>query len=352
MTTATYKHGELTQQNDLQKAIHRPHWQERLEIIEALSKSAYASDLRTAARLSACGQSARLWLDPEHGKVVTILTRCGVRICPWCTHHRTARAKFQILAIMKTMTFPRTIVLTARSTNRPLADQLTKLRQDFRRLRKNKRWNELVTGGVYTLEVTYNPRSRTWHPHVHLIVDGRFFPQPLLSSLWKQATTDSEIVWIHKVDDGNRAAMELAGYIGKPPKIKELPSPRLVEYVHATAGLRMLQTFGRTRSQPGMDKDVRSPPPAPEACLTLNRIRYLAKAGQLQALELSQLIPARWPIYLPFFNPAAPAPDPPNRSTPAQDLELLDAAIFCQFEQLLTARTAGLLDVYDIYSQL
>ena len=337
----------VAQQNDLQKAVHKLHWQERIELIAALAQSSRPADNKTAARLAACAQVARLWLDPAKGRVSNIITRCGVRICPWCTHHRTARAKYQILEVMGKMASPRTIVLTARSNDQPLATQLKKLRDDFHKLRRNKKWKALVTSGIYTVEVTYNPRAMTWHPHVHLIIDGQFFPQPLLSSLWKQATGDSNIVWIHKIDDALSSAMELAAYIGKPPKLKEMPNDKLREYVQATAHVRMLQTFGKAKTAKTIDQDPRPAAPAPEACFTINRIKYLANRGQAQAEVLAQLIPARWPLFLPFFSREAFPIPPPGQSRPHIDVPVLDAAIFAQFELLLKARADGDLELYN-----
>lgn len=353
MTTLFHPTSAVMQgQNDLQKAIHRTHWEEREGIIDVLAAGAYKADVKRAYSMAACGQTARLFLDPERGKVAAVLTRCGHRLCPWCTHHRTAEAKRKILAVMATMKDPRTIVLTARSNDRPLAEQLRKLRTDFNRLRHSKRWKDRVTGGVYTLEVTYNPRAMTWHPHVHLIVDGTYFPQPLLSSLWKKATGDSDIVWIQKVTSGQTAAMELAGYIGKPPKIKDMPAAKLLEYFHATRGLRMLQTFGACRSTPAEDNDKLKPPPPSDKSISVNRIRFLARKGQAQARELADLVADRWPIYQLYFHPELGRAPPPGTAPPTRDIELLDAAIFIRFTLLLQAATSGELDVYDIYDQL
>lgn len=352
--TTLYQQTEpaVLRQNDLQKAIHQHHWQERKALIESIDSSAHKRDRSLARRLASCGQVARLWLDPAKGKVVTVITRCGVRICPWCTHHRTAHATAQILAIMSRMKEPRTIVLTARSTELPLMTQLAKLRADFKRLRRTKEWKDHNTGGVYTLEVTYNPRASTWHPHVHLITEGKYFPQALLSKLWKQATGDSDITWIQKADNAHKAAIELAGYIGKPAKIKDLPIDKLMEYIHATRGLRMLQTFGACRSAAADDADPKREELPPNSFLTLNRIRFLAYRGQTLAVQLAKTIPQRWPIFRRFFDPQVEDLPPPQGKSVRQDFELLDASIFIDFTMLLRARDAGDLDLYDIYDTL
>jgi len=338
----------LPKQNDLQKAIHAHHWQERESIILSLEESATKSIKRTAYKLSACAESARLYLDVQKQHVRTIITRCRQRICPWCTHARTARAKVQILAIMATMHNPRSIVLTARSNDRPLDQQISALRQAFRKFRTYKQWKTIVTGGVYTLEVTYNPRAGTWHPHVHIIADGQFFPQPLLSKLWKRATGDSDIVWISKADNAPKAAMELAGYIGKPPKIKEMPAAALREYVAATRSVRMLQTFGTARDQKAEDRDELPAPPKDQDCITINRIRFLARHGQPEALLLATAIPHRWPLFAGFFNPDLRDKSPPQQKPTNEERAATETTIVMAFTSLLQLRDTGGLDLYDL----
>lgn len=339
-------------QNDLQRAVHYAHWEERLGIIQALDDDSRKSVSNVGRKLAACGEVARLYLDPDKHQVRTILHRCRQRICPWCTHHRTARAKAQIQRIIATLQSPRAVVLTARSNNTPLDEQIRALRKAFKALRTSKRWKDLVTGGVYTLEVTYNPRSETWHPHVHLIMGGQFFPQALLSALWKKATRDSPIVWIKAVQPGDSAAMELAAYIGKPPKIAAMPARRLRDYVAATRGCRMLQTFGNAKSKPADDADPPPPVVDDSACITVNRIRFLAEHGQPEARALAEAIPRLWPIFERFFHPN-PRDRPQSLNQPTnEERAAIACSITAAFTELLQQHDTGALTVYDIAGSL
>jgi hypothetical protein len=342
----------LDQQNDLQRAIHHEHWEERLDILHALAASFHKAEQKQARQLSACGHTARLYLDLQSDTVRTLIHRCKNRICPWCTHHRTAKAMKQILRIMSTMTAPRTIVLTPRSTPASLHAQITAMRHAFARLRRNKQFRSFVRGGVYAVEVTWNPRKSTWHPHLHLIVDGNFFPQRLLSSLWSKATAGSDIVWVHKVDRAESAAIELAGYIGKPPKVKEMPAAALREYAGATRGIRMLQTFGNCKSQKADDGDEKFSPPPDSGTISVNRIRFLAQKGHEQARQLAHWLPIRWPIFRRFFHPAQDRPPDPLTQLLPDQIQELSQTIARLFKELLGQQDTGALGVFDIMDHL
>jgi hypothetical protein len=345
-----FAEGRLQTQNDLQRAIHRDHWDERIQLIAALANSYYPSLQRTARRMAACGESVRLALDPETDTVTPIITRCRDRICPYCTVARTVRAKLQLLAIIGTMSNPRSVVLTARSSDDPLGRQLPWLRQAFRRLRGYKKWQALVTGGVYTLEITYNPRRAQWHPHVHIIIDGLYFPQKLLSALWRKATGDSDVVWIQAIEDTPKAAMELAAYIGKPPNIRNLDNNRLREYVRATHGLRMLQTFGRCRSKEPLDHDKAHAAPPPGPCLTLSRLRFLADRGCPDAQHLGELIELRWPMFSGFFKHKTHTPALTVDPQHPPSATVYDAPIKALWQGIMSASASGILAIYDLYA--
>lgn len=342
----------LPQQNDLQRVIHHAHWEERYSIIEALGTTYSKPLMRQAQKLAACGQSARLWLDEQTHTVKTLITRCRNRMCPWCTHARTAKAKRQILAIMHTMKHPRTIVLTARSRHAPLAEQISTMRQAFAKLRRGKEWKRLVAGGIYAVEITWNPHAETWHPHLHLIVDGEYFPQARLAWLWKKATGDSDIVWVKNVDNPISQAMELAAYIGKPPKIKAMPGRALRDYAHATQGARMLQTFGKIKAPPVDDTDPNFTPPADSQTVSVARLRFLARRQNSTATDLVAFISLRWPIFLRYFHPAAPPTNDHPRQRTNEEIAKLDNAIRVLFEDLHRQQEDGALGVYDVWDAL
>lgn len=50
-----------------------------------------------------------------------------------------------------------------------LGDELTKITKAWSKLRKRKEFG-IVKGWIRTIEITYNAKDRTWHPHLNVIV--------------------------------------------------------------------------------------------------------------------------------------------------------------------------------------
>lgn len=153
------------------------------------------------------------------------------------------------------MDSPRHLVLTAPSVTAPLADQLAELRAAFRRLRQSDAWKATQKGGVYAFEVTRNARTGLWHPHVHVIIDGRYWPHHEARDAWRAALAGGSI-WGHLADDDavivhlsavhsrQAVARYIAKYITKPAEIADWPQAAILEYADALHGVRLLHTFG------------------------------------------------------------------------------------------------------------
>lgn len=48
-----------------------------------------------------------------------------------------------------------------------------------------------VAGGVYSIEVTWNPERRDWHPHLHALMDAPWIRWSELRDAWRAATCDA-----------------------------------------------------------------------------------------------------------------------------------------------------------------
>jgi NAD-dependent dihydropyrimidine dehydrogenase PreA subunit len=64
-----------------------------------------------------------------------------------------------------------------------------------------------VAGGVYSLEVTWNPDRGDWHPHAHLLVDAPWIRWGEMRDAWRAVTCDAI----------RRAQMRRAGLVGRIP---------------------------------------------------------------------------------------------------------------------------------------
>src|SRR5690606_7248566 len=103
------------------------------------------------------------------------------------------------------------------STDNPLAGELERLKACFRELRRGKPWKQHVQGGVAVVECTFNAKTQKWHPHLHIVFDGKYWAQPAIATEWERVTGDSKIVDVRFVRSKDQAAGYIAKYVSKSP---------------------------------------------------------------------------------------------------------------------------------------
>lgn len=203
---------------------------------------------------------------------------CGHRLCPQCNAHRSARYRERVRGMFGRLEHPVFLTLTV-----PAVDHISKrtysgLRMRIRKLLANQAgW---IKGGVYALETTYNRNAHTWHVHAHCLLDTRsglpvrrdYFIdrkrriefdwlrltghpdwRPRDYGYWYRKTleknsrewnrTNRRVVDIRRVRNRNGAAAEVFKYITKVSDFVDSPTA-IDEFLTATRGIRMLQTFG------------------------------------------------------------------------------------------------------------
>ena len=136
-----------------------------------------------------------------------------------------------------------------------LQQSIADLRKYFKKLRQTPAWKKRVIGGAYVLEITYNTEEKLWHPHLHIIYTGYFYPQQLLAGQWEDITQGSKIVWIKRID--RNEAGHLSKYCTKPSDFHRWPTTCQIEYAIATQSCRMVQTIGTFHNIQLSDSDER-----------------------------------------------------------------------------------------------
>lgn len=126
---------------------------------------------------------------------------CKDRLCPTCTWRRSLKIFGQTSKIMKRYKeeFPtdRFLFLTLTIRNckaEELNESITELLKGFNRLFKYKRVDSVVRGFMRGLEVTYNSKDNTFHPHIHCVFSvsssyfkTKYITQQEWTNLWKKA---------------------------------------------------------------------------------------------------------------------------------------------------------------------
>lgn len=216
---------------------------ERRRVIAALRAEPAGRWQGRVVRLEGCCNVPHVGIT-DAGAVGAVWFRCRDRLCPLCARARARQVADRVSAAVSKADSMRFLTLTITSTNAPLREQLDRLYDAMRQLRRTPEWKQHVVGGVATVEVTRNAKTGQWHPHAHLLVDGTYWHQPDIVRVWKRITGDSIIVHIKRVPSKRRMAEYMAKYASKPAEIDEWPLHAIEEYAAAIHRRRMLLTFG------------------------------------------------------------------------------------------------------------
>ncbi len=156
---------------------------------------------------------------------------CKNRLCPMCNWRRSLKIFSQVSQIMDKAIAEKEysflfLTLTVRNMGEcELSEGISSLLKGFTALLRRKRVKKAVKGSFRALEVTYNKKQDTFHPHIHaiLMVDksylkkSDYIKQSEWTELWKDCLKleYQPIVHIEKLGkDGNvkKAVAESAKY--------------------------------------------------------------------------------------------------------------------------------------------
>jgi len=240
-------------------------------------------------RFASCGTNAWVCTHPDHPDEVRVSANCcRSRWCEACAgeKRRVVTRNVREYCAGRELRF---LTLTTRSTDGPLVDALDHLIGAWRKLRHTKEGRQRLKGGVAFVEITFNQKTRRWHPHLHVLYEGAYFAHEQLKQLWLLITKDSYIVDIRRVPNAARAAGYVAKYAAKAIDHHIWQdSEAFHEAVTALRGRRTIITFGTwvraglTRMPPA---DAGWAPIAP-----LYRVLQDARGGKPESIRLVKLL--------------------------------------------------------------
>jgi len=179
---------------------------------------------------------------------------CHDRFCTPCATER-ARVIAQNVCDKLGSTRVRFITFTLRNTDEPLRPMLSRLQVSFRAMQRTNLWKRHVTGGVAFLEIKRSGRTEAWHPHFHVLVQGKYIDKIRLQNTWHTITGDSYVVDIRCPGGARNVARYITKYASKPLNSSFLHArARLDEAIHALRGVRLCTTFGGWRGVLLVDK--------------------------------------------------------------------------------------------------
>ncbi|MBS1684468.1 MAG: protein rep [Bacteroidetes bacterium] len=194
---------------------------------------------------------------------------CKNRFCIICSNIRKAELIGKYLPVISAWPDPHFVTLTARSVPAcRLKDRMRRMQAGMQNLlKRNKaralRGTEIRLIGVRSLECNFNPKTRTYNPHFHLIVATKEMGEIFIREWLEQCTKDFAVSWAQKsvkVKDPERSLIEVVKYGTKiftdPTISKRQNKPTNIKVTHkvyaaafdrivtAMQGRRLFERFG------------------------------------------------------------------------------------------------------------
>lgn len=200
-------------------------------------------------RFDLCGSRAWIMESLDEPGVFRISSdTCHDRFCLPCANLRSRTIAANVLDALKGKQ-ARFITLTLRAEDQSLVSILRKVVSAFARLRARKLWKQTQHGGCCFLEIKLSRNTGLWNVHYHIISEGKYIEQHLLSRAWHQITGTSFIVDVKYIKDTEKVARYVTKYASKPldaTVTNDLDA--LTEAIAALKGRRLCSTFGTWRT--------------------------------------------------------------------------------------------------------
>ncbi len=207
-------------------------WKERKENSLELAYSYKRLGFHKYKRVYDCSTFLEFALTVDKTLKLVNANFCKVRLCPMCAWRRSLKIFAQVSRIMDSVDENynyRYIFLTLTVRNcapEELKNTLNLMTQAFNRMNQRKAFKKAVKGYFRSLEVTYNRKDNTYHPHFHIIlaVNKSYFTDPRLyisqeqwTNLWQDClgVDYTPIVDVRRVEGRSKAVAETAKYTVK-----------------------------------------------------------------------------------------------------------------------------------------
>lgn len=209
-------------------------------------------------KLADCRTRSWFVRNEETGKVRIAAKQCRLR---WCFHCSEARQQFITQAVSEWWNkarAPKLLTVTLKHNDLPLPEQIDFLYKSFAKFRNRKFLKSKIRGGVWFFQVTWNAKTKQWHPHLHALIDSEYLDHAELMVLWKKITKTSNIVHIRAVLDPDKTLSHNARYAARPAALIKLPEEKWPELFESFDGRRICGSWGTAKEislRPGKPED-------------------------------------------------------------------------------------------------
>lgn len=203
---------------------------------------------RRVDELQECRTNAWFCFHLGSGTVRILSDACRLRWCPLCSKARSRIIVANLEPWLSKSRGAKFLTLTLRHTDDSLSDQIDRLYDAFKDLRRRKYIKDNVRGGVWFFQVKWIEESQQWHPHLHCALDAEYMPHKVLKQLWHSVTGDSDIVDIRAIRNPQKAAEYIARYAARPALLEPLNNWCRLVLVRALHGRRLCGKWGLEKS--------------------------------------------------------------------------------------------------------
>lgn len=255
-------------QAKIERLINRVNYKDYLiyPVTEVLKDTSWrAEESEKIKRFEDCGKF--ITLDPETGNILKA-NFCKQRLCPVCNYikscinwHKIRNCVEWIKEKEEGTNFIFMTLTVKNCKQEELTDTINNILDGFRRLTNRRTWKATVKGAIRGLEVTYNEKENTFHPHIHILasVPADYFLQTSnkyitieqLREWWSESARLDYFVQvdIKAIEQTDNAIAEVAKYSIKMSDI--LKADSCEEMIQATRtiyqctyGRRLIATLG------------------------------------------------------------------------------------------------------------
>ena len=253
---------EVFCQEDIELVDGRRNWKERKKMSLQVSKLMKIYDPDRAEKIRTCGTYLEFVRTPDNKNSLHHANFCRERMCPMCQWRRSIKLGVQADQIYRALTergYQHVFVtLTVRNCTRDeLNNTVDMLMESASRFRKTKLYKDAFKGSYRALEITYNPKGETYHPHLHYLmtVESDYFTgknyvsKDDLIAAWKSAARldydPSVSITAVRQKPGQTIKSACAEMCKYPVKTAEIKSATVLETIDkALRGRRLIQWGG------------------------------------------------------------------------------------------------------------
>lgn len=182
-------------------------------------------------RYTSCTEQVtiRTWQDNKHRNRYRAYRQssCKDKFCNLCSWQEAKQNKYRIAKILQYCAYKvkKKLLFIRLSRKNCSADdvaaEVNLLNKAFNRFIGNRQIQKYYCGHVKKLEVTYNPDSKTYNPHIHLLLVTEKDMKPLdWLSIWRKVCKDNTISHVnnrYRINIAGNKVFKLANYLTKPP---------------------------------------------------------------------------------------------------------------------------------------